>query len=291
MKPSLIAFIAVAVALFLTPQAYAVDGIFDIGCDYSHSLPDDPIMFPGDPGASHLHDFFGFKLTDAFSTAAQMLAALRADPFLTTCSEQGDPKENPAENASAYWTPAAYWNDQRIYPNHVHIYYRCPGRRECEPFPTGFKVIIGDPDAPPEDQRGVVLWYCRNPGGGRGGLEDLPPSCKDAPSIKGQVISASCWNGELDSSDHRSHVAYPDEKSNCPTSHPRKLPRLTMDFSYPVEDQIGRKINPRHDVLTLETGPMSTFHADYLSAWKPKRLELLVEKCLNEHRNCKRDPP
>ena len=28
-------------------------------CGYSHPLTDDPIVFPGQPGASHFHDFFG----------------------------------------------------------------------------------------------------------------------------------------------------------------------------------------------------------------------------------------
>ena len=32
-------------------------------CPYSHSAPDDPIRFPGQPGASHLHDFFGVTTT------------------------------------------------------------------------------------------------------------------------------------------------------------------------------------------------------------------------------------
>jgi hypothetical protein len=35
---------------------------------------DDPIVFPGQPGASHMHDFFGNETTNAYSTQSSMLA-------------------------------------------------------------------------------------------------------------------------------------------------------------------------------------------------------------------------
>lgn len=40
----------------------------------------------------------------------------------------------------------------------------------------------------------------------------------------------SCWNGELDSDDHKSHVAYPDlvGNGNCPPTHTKRL--VTMMF-------------------------------------------------------------
>ena len=43
-------------------------GQFVVECGYSHSAPDDPIVYPGQPGMSHEHDFFGNVTTDADST-------------------------------------------------------------------------------------------------------------------------------------------------------------------------------------------------------------------------------
>src|SRR3954454_23956536 len=43
-------------------------GVFATICDYSHQAPDDPIVKPNQPGASHLHQFFGNATTDAAST-------------------------------------------------------------------------------------------------------------------------------------------------------------------------------------------------------------------------------
>ncbi len=37
-------------------------------CRLSHRAPDDPIVFPGKPGASHEHTFVGNSTTNAFST-------------------------------------------------------------------------------------------------------------------------------------------------------------------------------------------------------------------------------
>jgi hypothetical protein len=49
-------------------------------------------VYPKQPGASHLHDFFGNTTTNAFSTYAGMLAGG------TNCQEPGD--------TAAYWAPA-----------------------------------------------------------------------------------------------------------------------------------------------------------------------------------------
>src|SRR4051812_19414717 len=45
--------------LFAPAVAYAGSPGWITECPYSHSAKDDPIKFPGRPGASHLHDFFG----------------------------------------------------------------------------------------------------------------------------------------------------------------------------------------------------------------------------------------
>ena len=39
-----------------------------IECDFHHRKSDDPIVYPRNPGAAHLHLFFGNKSTNAFST-------------------------------------------------------------------------------------------------------------------------------------------------------------------------------------------------------------------------------
>src|SRR5688500_20329588 len=67
-------------------------GFFYADCQFSHRAPDDAIVFFGQPGRSHLHDFFGSPTTDASSTPEK----LRSTPK-TTCHRPGD--------RTAYWVP------------------------------------------------------------------------------------------------------------------------------------------------------------------------------------------
>ena len=73
------------------PAALAAQpGQFVLRCGYSHTLMDDPIVFPGQPGASHMHDFFGNVGVNASSTVESMLAAQ------TTCRVPSD--------TAGYWS-------------------------------------------------------------------------------------------------------------------------------------------------------------------------------------------
>ena len=43
-------------------------GQFVVECMFDQFLPDDPIVFPGQPGASHLHQYFGGSGVNANSS-------------------------------------------------------------------------------------------------------------------------------------------------------------------------------------------------------------------------------
>ena len=61
MKRLLLLVIPIVALVGLPPPTAiaAQTGQFVLRCKYSHTLMDDPIVFPGRPGASHMHDFFG----------------------------------------------------------------------------------------------------------------------------------------------------------------------------------------------------------------------------------------
>ena len=54
-------------------------------CPYTHRAPDDPIVFPGLPGASHMHSFFGNDTTNARSDLASL------EKGRTTCAPDDRP--------------------------------------------------------------------------------------------------------------------------------------------------------------------------------------------------------
>jgi hypothetical protein len=157
---------------------------------YSHTLRDDPIVFPGIRGASHTHDFYGATTTDASSTQS----SLQGSP--TTCAKASD--------YSGYWQPTLYANGTAQIPKHVAAYYK--GTRGTVPFAAGLRVIAGDAHAPSVQSAGVTTWRCLP-----NGVQKVTifPACRAGQSIEARVEFPNCWDGvHLDSADHKSHMAY-----------------------------------------------------------------------------------
>lgn len=71
-------------------------------CPYTHRAPDDPIVFPGLPGASHMHSFFGNDTTHAGLTWPPWNGAVRRAPPRPTCRRTGYP---PSTTATRRWSP------------------------------------------------------------------------------------------------------------------------------------------------------------------------------------------
>lgn len=83
------------------PTGDGTGGAFRIICDFTHMAADDPIVKPGQPGASHLHSFFGNADIDAFTTPQ----TIRDDPR-SSC-------HGGSVNASGYWVPTVLDADGR----------------------------------------------------------------------------------------------------------------------------------------------------------------------------------
>ena len=246
-------------------------------CAYSHSNNDDPIVHPGHPGAAHLHDYSAARTTGHSSTPD----SLRAGG--STCETAGD--------TSAYWIPALFEDGERVLPTATRMnslfYYRRKGAPEgttVQLFPDGLKMIIGNAHAtsPVENpQLGTdIIFKC-----GPGSTQDLPapPRQCDSGVMVMSLRFPNCWDGvNLDSADHRSHMAYPSG-SRCPASHPVVLPRLESFFRYDV----GR--GPIGDI-TLSAGPYYTAHQDLFNAWVPSSLNTLIANCINAGVDCGQNP-
>ena len=78
------ATILVAAAAAAPAKARLHGNNFFANCRFSHTAPDDPILFPGQPGRAHPHTFFGNRSTNAASTPATLRAAA------TTCKPRAD---------------------------------------------------------------------------------------------------------------------------------------------------------------------------------------------------------
>ncbi|MGH3132628.1 MAG: DUF1996 domain-containing protein [Gaiellaceae bacterium] len=234
-------------------------------CRFSHSAPDDPIVFPGKPGASHDHTFVGNRSTNAFSTFGSLRSAA------TSCQRAAD--------TAGYWVPTLYHGADAIFPQGATIYYRRGTLAGVTTFPNNFRVIAGDATATAPQSMRVTFWSC-------GVLSGIPPSSTvpTCPEGRGSFLRLhvrfpSCWDGRnLDSADHKSHMAYAIRR-RCPSTHPVSVPAITQIYRYPTRGGDG---------FSLASGSQYSAHADFLNAWRPGALRRLVESCLNALVHCGR---
>jgi Domain of unknown function (DUF1996) len=244
----------------LSPAASSTGGQFTVQCAYSHTLRDDSIVFPGQPGASHAHDFYGNVSTSAISTYASLLQAG------TTCSTPDD--------TAAYWQPSLLVAGRPVASNAERAYYANITKGPIQPFPAGLRMIAGDAHATGPQPTSVFYWGCAHD-------EDTaqlssPPQCAD--QLRAHVIFPNCWDGvHLDSPDHHSHMAY-SSGGRCPHDHPVALPRLII--------AVGWNATPAPATVSLSSGPPYTMHADFLNSWNQAALAGLVTRCLVAHLNC-----
>jgi len=234
-------------------------------CEFSHRLKDDPIVFAGQPGASHLHDFYGNKSTDANSTLSSLLKAG------TTCALKGD--------TAAYWAPTLIRNGHKIRPNHADFYYRnrTSPRWAVRPFPSGLSIVAGNSHATRPQPIEIVYWGC-----GSETIQKKPTDCGSSELVTAHIKFPDCWDGEhLDSWNHKRHMAYSverdDDTYHCPKSHPIPVPRLTFRLEWPIH-------NGEH--VRLSSGPFYTLHADFFNSWNQRVLLRLVRRCIRHNTDC-----
>jgi Domain of unknown function (DUF1996) len=255
-------------------------GSFVVGCAWSHTLPDDPIVHPRRPGASHMHDFYGNVTTNASSTRASMLDAP------TTCR---DPQDR-----AAVWSPTAYMNDRRIVPVRERTYYFGAGRRRVATVPADLKMLAGNGMATSPSDNPHVTWDC----GGDSPRATHPYDCSpyrdvSADGLVARIDFPECWDGlHTDSADHVSHVAYRQGR-RCPPSHPHRIPRIRVRVHYGIFDPCAGArpcspdaMPPGGLAFRLSSGPYFTVHADFWNTWQQSALDDLVARCVNAAKAC-----
>ncbi|MFE9252569.1 DUF1996 domain-containing protein [Streptomyces sp. NPDC007088] len=242
---------------------------FQANCSQTHTAPDDPIVYPGQPGASHDHTFMGNRTTNAKSTTATL------DAGTSSCKAPAD--------RSGYWMPSLYNGDQKILPvGPQTIYYKSgvTDYTSVRPFPKGLRFVVGSPMQSAEEFRNskgfVEGWEC----GDSYFNTEFPPSCPSRPDVQLNLRfqAPSCWDGKnLDTPDHKAHMSYPVVKPGtndnmCPSTHPVALPMIEFKMAWPVNGDTSK--------LRLASGAAHTFHYDFFNAWDDATLKALVNHCI-----------
>lgn len=280
---TILAMVASAVLLAVPAQAATAGWL--VKCPLSHSASDDPIKFPGQPGASHLHEFFANRSTDAFSTYESMTAAT------STCGTTAD--------TAGYWAPALYKDGVRVPAAGTSVtgrntrqqfYYRDDNLNAgtpIEPFPADMRIIAGNSAATNEAENPYlgreIYWGCADNQDPDGKQTQPNFACPGTGIISLHMGFPNCWDGVLTHVDDTDHLRYPSG-GVCPTGFDHALPRLIQRFEYPVgiDDNTGR--------ITLASGAYFTTHSDFWNTWQQPALISLVDRCLNLDVACGTNP-
>ncbi|MFD5519562.1 DUF1996 domain-containing protein [Streptomyces sp. NPDC127066] len=242
---------------------------FQANCSVSRTRPDDPIVYPGQPGKSHDHTFMGNTTTSAASTTASL------DAGGTTCRAPGD--------KSAYWMPTLLNGSTPVLPVGPQVIYYKAGVTDytsVRPFPKGLRFVVGSPMQSAADfrnHRGFVEgWEC----GDSFFNVDFPRQCPNRADVQLNIRfqAPSCWDGKyLDTPNHQSHMAYPvvnpgTNNNICPDDHPVALPMIEFKMAFPVNGDMSQ--------VRLSSGAGYSFHYDFFNAWDPATQRALVDHCV-----------
>ena len=249
-------------------------GAFRTVCSFSHMLFDDPIVYPGQPGAAHLHAFFGNTGANASSTVNSINTTGNS-----TC-------RGGIANRSAYWVPALIAPDGKpVKPKSIEVYYKSGyygvKASAVKPMPDGLRMIAGS--AKSSSAQRYAYWGCHESYIGKPGSI---PNCGAGDSVTMIVEFPQCWDGKnLDSADHTSHMAY--AQNGCPATHPVPIPAITFNVLYaqPSGGTAGYRL--ASDMYnTSQPGGFSA-HADWWNGWDPAVSKTFVERCINPALDCR----
>jgi len=267
-----LAFIVLCVFVF---RVSCMDGgTMTVNCAALSIQRSDPIIQPGIP-SQHVHAIAG---GNAFKREMSSTDAYNATQ--TTCDK--------AIDHSNYWVPALYhqipdkmWELVPFQGNAVYYQLTAcnyapnlrtyPANNMPLAFPDGFRMVAGDPLRRTVNESDytnkAVQIVCLGAGGNFFGFP--PYTCN---RMRAEVYFPSCWDGKnLDSPNHKSHVAYPaigDYNGGvCPESHPVALFSIFFEFFFDTSKLTDIK-------LAFANGDATGygFHGDFIMGWTNRAL-------------------
>jgi hypothetical protein len=258
-------------------------GQFRFTCDFSHMSFNDPIVFPSQQGAAHLHVFFGNTAVDHNTTQESIKSVGNS-----TCA-------GGTVNRTGYWIPAVVdtKDGTPLKPNKILVYYKsdATGSANIKPYPAGLRMISGDMNS--SGPQSHTDFGCLGPNGEEKRYKNIPADCAIGWTLEITIDFPMCWDGvNLDSPDHKSHMSFTMWDNNirknvCPASHPVNLPGVTEKIQYQVtEDGATSRWRLSSDNYSAVLPGGFSIHADWYNGWDPEVQNTWITNCLKAERDC-----
>ncbi len=275
-------------------------GQFRTACEFSHFSYDDPLVFPGQPGAAHLHMFFGNTHVNAHSTYDTLL-----NSGSSTC--------NGMElNRTGYWVPAMFDGEGNVrIPERVVIYYKGEGfsNGNSVPYPAEAAFLASENINEISYEDGGAEFKFSYVCSDEWSVSAEPyantmPNCDgdaffdlygvvDEPHVvlEMNVKFPQCWSGD-DPADYVNSYSVPTTGSGwyiseCGGDYPVNLPNMEYFVNYRVE--LGETTEDWYlssdvDPATFERSSEpagSSIHGDWWGAWNREVNQMWIDNCVN----------
>jgi hypothetical protein len=171
-----------------------------------------------------------------------------------------------------------------VRPAAVTIEYRGNATGKVVPMPKFLRALTGD--AKPTSRgpaNARASWTCSGFGDRR---SDKYPICPEGSKVMRVQDFPGCWDGKnIDSANHRSHLAFADATSGaCPAGFVA-IPQLRISISYAIPRAVQLKGQFALDSFPEENHNPFSDHNDFVNVNSDRTMRTIAS-CLNTGRRC-----
>ena len=171
-----------------------------------------------------------------------------------------------------------------VRPASVLIEYRGNATSKVTPMPRFLRELTGD--AKPTSRgpaNARAAWTCA---GFADRLSDKYPICPPGADVLRVHDFPGCWDGKnIDSDNHRSHVAFADDRTGaCPAGFVA-IPQLRVTIAYDIPRQVQERGQYALDSFPEENHNPFSDHDDFINVNSDRQMRQIAA-CVNAGRRC-----